>query len=169
MPRTPLNTFPAGRLYSPELLVRASTITLGIVFFLSAFLKAIRPSDTIAALSAVFDTESTAPGLIIHALVAFEMSLAGVLLAHAWPIGALKTAAALLTVFTIWIAWLILIDWRKGCGCGSWTPFLDPIAALWISMARNIALLLLAWVGIRASHGLFPLIPPNEPITHTSL
>lgn len=168
MPRTPPNIFTTGWLCSPGLLARACTLALGLVFLLSAFLKAVRPNDTFAALGALFDPNSTAPSLIIHALVAVEMSLAGALLAHARPAATLKTASALLTIFTIWIACLILIGWREGCGCGSWTPNLDPIAALWISLARNIALLLLAWIGLRSCRLCKPIYNASQRAIYTT-
>lgn len=163
MPRTIVIATLNERLSRTGLLARASTLVLGMIFLISAFLKSIRPGDTTAALGAIFDPNSITPRLFIYALVAIEMTLASVLIAHVWPRRALTAASALLTIFTFWIVWLILIGWREGCGCGSWTPTLDPTLALWLALGRNVFLLFLACLGIRAhSHIIHPAWPSEQ-------
>ncbi len=151
MPRTLVIATLIERLCPTGPLVRASTLIIGVIFLISAFLKSIRPGDTTAALGAIADPNSFTPRLFIYTLVAVEMALAGVLIAHVRPRRALIAASSLLTIFTFWIVWLLIIGWREGCGCGSWTPTLDPTVALWLALARNVVLLFLAWLGIRAS------------------
>ena len=135
--------------------IRFATLALGSVFFLSAYLKAIRPADAITALGALYGEGNSATAPTMYGLIAVEIVVGAALLANLAPRLMLRLTFILLFVFTGWIAWLLMIGWTEGCGCGSWTPQLDPATALWISIGRNVLLMTLAGTAFRAArvHG----------------
>jgi len=133
------------------LFVRVVTLLLGVVFLASAYLKAIKPAETITSLGMFFGDQSAYTGFALYALIFGEMILAGALLANIAPRRTLRVSIAALLVFTVWIGYLLSIGWTKGCGCGSWTPNLDPTLALWLSLGRNIFLLAFAFAALKTT------------------
>ena len=146
------------------------TLLLGGVFLVSAYLKAVKPAETITSLGMLFGDQDVPARVALYGLVFGEMILAAALLANVAPRRTLFVTIGVLAVFTVWIARLLAIGWTGGCGCGSWTPTLDPTLALWISLGRNLLLLALAGAAFSAArrHVGHTLTGEDPQDTHTA-
>lgn len=117
---------------------RSVSIGVGLIFILSAYLKAVSPAETLQALRHLAHAtgHAAAPESAMRALIIVEMVLGGFLLAGVAPRATLLAAAMTLGVFAAWITWLIWSGAAVGCGCGLRIPFLTGEAARFAALAK---------------------------------
>lgn len=118
--------------------VRTVSIGVGLIFIVSAYLKALSPTETMQALRHVAHAtgHTVRPESAMRALVIVEMVLGGFLLAGVAPRATLIAASLMLITFTVWIAWLLGTGAAIGCGCGIRLPFLTGEAARVASLSK---------------------------------
>lgn len=141
----------------------SASLVLGGVFVWAGVLKALTPEAMIPAVGA--GLPSGLLGLrgalaVVCFLAAVEIGLGlGIVFMRSksrWVV----IASALLCVYSVYLAWLLTLPSSPRCGCLGVRLGATPTQEHWAGILRNIGLLSLATMMLRA-----PVSPSREPAT----